>query len=167
MKSVGLQDNTHKKLKKLSATLNMSQGEFIDFAVTYFERVGLDPNTNVDILKRIDQLIRFIRTFEKENLIPLYKETIKANQVSIETSKKLPSSEDFGKVSNAIMALRQSINELKDGMNQHFRLQSGELSALSRSIQLSKGEILTAILDNKSREAIARQNGIDYKKGIF
>lgn len=68
-----------KSLKRLSAQLGLKQVEFINAAVDYFRKTGIDPTKEIfspreeiaKMTKRLDEVIGVIKTHERDKLGPL------------------------------------------------------------------------------------------------
>ena len=79
-KPLQIHSETHKNLRKLSGEHGRSMKEFIAQMVNYFKRTGIDPldiktENSTSAIKALDKrLIGFIKTQEKEKLIPLLDE---------------------------------------------------------------------------------------------
>ena len=80
MKTIAINEPTHKELKKLSEQAKMSMGDYMKEVALYFKRTGINPSTSdeqsphkaIKVLdKRIEQVISFIKTMEQERLNPL------------------------------------------------------------------------------------------------
>lgn len=86
-KSIAIDEKTQEQLKKLCKKHDIKQGEFVSLAVDFYLKADLDPKSgqvNVKreietMHKRINQLVAFIRTFEKEQMLPLLKEVNTTN----------------------------------------------------------------------------------------
>ncbi len=86
MKTIGVDEPTHKELKKLSAHAKMNMGEYLHQAALYFKRTGIDPSTTDEqsphkaikgLDKRVEQIIAFIKTMEMEKLNPLFERLVR------------------------------------------------------------------------------------------
>ncbi len=82
--TVNIKKEYQKELKKLSQSWGMSQVEFINNAIWYFKKTGINPKSTIfspkeEISKleaRLNQVLKFIRQQEKEKLNPLLDELI-------------------------------------------------------------------------------------------
>lgn len=89
MKTVGIDENTHKQLKKIAKENNKDMGEFISAAVTYFQQTGIDPGDEKqspkkaveENNKRLNQVIAFIKKQESEHLLPILKKMLENNEI--------------------------------------------------------------------------------------
>jgi phosphate uptake regulator len=92
MKSVGLTDVAHGKLKKYCERQDLGMGEFITAALVYFEKHGINPATHESpaaemnrLIKRLDQVIAFIRKQESDLLRPMV-EAVSISEARIDKS---------------------------------------------------------------------------------
>ncbi|NDV68932.1 BfmA/BtgA family mobilization protein [Dysgonomonas sp. 25] len=70
---------TFRKLEKLATSSGVTKKEFLAHACIYFERYGINPVIHESpaqemqkLIKRVDQVVAFIRTQEKEKLNPMF-----------------------------------------------------------------------------------------------
>jgi len=79
MKTIGLDDDTHASLKSYCAKHELTMNNFVRAALTYFRTTGINPTDPPESVKeelarmekRLNQVIAFQRTFERESMIPL------------------------------------------------------------------------------------------------
>lgn len=79
MATIHIQETTHKQLKTYCTKNGLTHGDFVNSALAYFSKSGIDPNSPPESVKeeiakvdkRISQLIAFQKTFEQKQLIPL------------------------------------------------------------------------------------------------
>ena len=77
-----------KSLRKLAQNHNLKQVEFINHAIAYFKKTGINPAEEIyspreeinKLSHRVDQVIRFIKTQEEKKLNPLLDELILVNR---------------------------------------------------------------------------------------
>lgn len=75
---------SQKELKRLSQSWGISQVEFLNHAIWYFKKTGINPNSPIfspkeelaKLDKRLEQVIKFIRHQQTEKLNPLLDEII-------------------------------------------------------------------------------------------
>jgi hypothetical protein len=92
MKSVGLTDEAHGKLKKYCERNDLGQGEFISAALVYFAKNGINPATHESpaaemsrVIKRVGEVIGFIRKQESDVLRPML-EAVSTSEARIDKS---------------------------------------------------------------------------------
>ena len=95
-----------KSLRSLAKTHNLKQVEFINHAIAYFKKTGINPSDQIfspreeinKLSTRMDQVIGFIKTQEEKKLNPLLDELIlisrrlndqMENQITIEHLREL------------------------------------------------------------------------------
>jgi hypothetical protein len=80
MKTIGIDDYTHKELKSLCSAHKKSIIEFIRYGVIYFKKTGIDPeqssNENPqkaikELTRRVDQVIAVIKAQQQDTMNPL------------------------------------------------------------------------------------------------
>jgi len=79
MATINVDESTKEGLKKYCTRNKITQGNFVKFALDYFQKSGIDPASPPESVKeelskmttRISQLIAFQKTFEKDQLLPL------------------------------------------------------------------------------------------------
>lgn len=89
MKTVGIDETTHKELKKIAKQNEKDMGSFIASAVTYFKATGIDPEDEKqspkkaieENNKRLNQVIAFIKKQESDHLFPILKKMMENNQL--------------------------------------------------------------------------------------
>lgn len=137
MKTIGVSDTTHTKLKRYCENNDINQGEFVESALKYFEKNGVHPVKHespaaemTKIVKRLDQVVAFIKKQESEILRPMAESVnISENRIQEDLSL-LATSEDvshlvkeFNKVlttyGNIMKALETDLGKkLKDQQTQ-------------------------------------------------
>jgi len=111
MPNIAVNELTHKEAKKLCKTLDISLGELVQHSVVYFKKTGINP-ANADnespikaikeLDKHIGQIVTFIRKLEGEKLNPLLGHLVTIRKQLDESITKLPKSERFEEVFNAL-----------------------------------------------------------------
>ena len=80
MKTINLDEYTHKELKSLCKVGKRSMVEFIRQGVVYFRKTGIDPNGSPDespqksikeLTRRVEQIIGVIKAQEQDKMNPL------------------------------------------------------------------------------------------------
>jgi hypothetical protein len=90
MKSIGIADEAHVKLKRYCDRNGLGLGEFISASLVYFEKHGINPATHespademLKVIKKLDQVIAFIRKQEQDLLRPMVQAVgISENRIS-------------------------------------------------------------------------------------
>ena len=168
MKSVGLPDGAHEKLKKYCERNGLGMGEFISAALVYFEKNGINPATHESpavemnrLIKRLDQVIAFIRKQESDLLRPMV-EAVSMSEARIDKSLQqvatvaqlahLASSFDnVIKQLNKLLAVHQEEGKAtrlntEKLLQEHSKKQLAALTEISRFLdEKSKGGLLASI----------------------
>ncbi len=80
MKTIGIDDYTHKELKNLCKVGRRSMVEFVRQGVVYFKKTGIDPGQSPndspqkaiqELTRRVEQIIGVIKTQEQDRINPL------------------------------------------------------------------------------------------------
>lgn len=79
MATINVEQTTRDELKEYCRKQDLTQGDFVKYALSYFKKSGINPSEPPQsikeelskIEKRISQLIGFQKTFERDNLLPL------------------------------------------------------------------------------------------------
>lgn len=122
MATINIDEPTKEALKKYCTRRQITQGNFVKFALDYFQQSGLDPASPPEsvkaelakIEKRISQSIAFQKTFERDHLLPLLEALTKTegkiNQHLSDLPKKLDNTlEGVAMLSKATSKLEQAM----------------------------------------------------------
>ncbi|RZJ99299.1 MAG: clindamycin resistance transfer factor btgA, partial [Flavobacterium sp.] len=78
MKTIGVSDSLHLKLKRYCDKNNLKLGEFIETSLNYLEKNGINPAEHESpaveiqrLIKRVDQVVAFIKKQESDLLRPM------------------------------------------------------------------------------------------------
>lgn len=107
MTTIWIDKQTHREVKVICKTLELTLGEFVKHSTSYFRKTGIDPSKSEsespyksikELEKRMGQVVGFIKTHEQEKLNPLFEHLIILTRKLGETMQKLPASERFDQV---------------------------------------------------------------------
>ena len=106
---------SQKELKKLSQSWGMSQVEFLNHAIWYFKKTGINPNSPIfspkeelaKLDKRLGQVIMFLRHQEKDKLTPLLDEIVIAERRLKESLALGVDKDDFNSLLIKILDLEE------------------------------------------------------------
>jgi hypothetical protein len=108
--TVTIDRETARKLERLAKQTGQTKKDFLSLSLDYFEKYGINPATHETpiqemerLRKRLDQVIAFIRTQEKDKINPMF-EAITATEVRIKNDLDT-------------IAKKQSVQELKSLLN--------------------------------------------------
>lgn len=109
--TIAISQQDLKRLEGFVKRKGISKKDFITISLDFFERTGLDPSKHESpkaelekVLKRIDQVIAFIKTQEKETLRPSFEAIVSSEErIKNDLSKilKIEHFNDFIKGFNA------------------------------------------------------------------
>lgn len=114
-----------KRLEEFVRRKGISKKEFITISLDFFERTGLDPTKHESskaelekVIKRVDQVIAFIKTQEKETLKPSFEAIVSSEErIKNDLSKilKIEHFNDFIRGFNAFaMETKNSLKAIND-----------------------------------------------------
>lgn len=141
--------STASKIDKLSRQNNMTKKDFIRATMDYIERNGINPLEHESpskemnkLIKRIDQIVGFMRTQEKEILRPVY-EAILSSEERIKFSlDNMLSKQDIKPISDKLQFILSDLSENKKTLN---------ISKLSQEEGL---KLLAKLIDAKGKTTI-------------
>ena len=92
--TIGVDKTTNKLIDKLCKRYNIRKGEIVKQAFLYVDKASINPTDPPEsvkselakILKRQDDIIRYIRNYEEEKLTPMIKAT---NSIAIRDRKSV------------------------------------------------------------------------------
>ncbi|WP_165027245.1 BfmA/BtgA family mobilization protein [Dysgonomonas sp. ZJ279] len=138
---------TAKKIDRICKANQCTKKDFLSAAVTYFEWYGINPLSHESpaqemerLIKRVDQVIAFIRTQEKEILRPACEaifstdERIKLNLENLASKQDIKNiSERFQLVTSNLKDNQSLINQTKSSQEQGFKLLSKLIDAKEKT----------------------------------
>ena len=94
MKTIGIPDELHTKLKKYCDKTGLNLGEFVETSLKYFEKSGINPAEHespaaemLKLIKRIDSVVAFIKKQESDLLRPMVESvSLSENRIQQELS---------------------------------------------------------------------------------
>lgn len=176
--SIGIDKSTNRVIDKLCKRYNLKKGEIVRLAFAYIDKASINPSEPPEsakaeltkINKRQDDLIRFIRHFEEEQLNPMIRatnsiavkfeavakilaekmdlEAKNSKEVLIQVLRKLD--EQFGKQADVINNHSKFINSLSQREEQHNR-------KLLKLISLYSEQATCGVMDGKRKEILKNE----------
>jgi hypothetical protein len=153
--TIGIDRSTNRQIDKLCKRYNLKKGEIVKLAFEYMEKACINPSEPPEsvkaelakINKRQDDLIRFIRHFEEEQLNPMIRAThsiaVKFDLVVKMLSEKLDLETENSK--NILIQVLQKLDEhfgrQAEVINNQARVLDGNTQSverLSKSLQQSQ-----------------------------
>lgn len=125
--TVNIKKEYQKELRKMSQSWGMSQVEFLNNAIWYFKKTGINPQSTIfspkeeiaKLDKRLDQVIKFLRHQEKDKLTPLLDEIIIAERRLKESLALGVDKEDFDSLQNRIVEIEKVV-KVQDEKNKKY-----------------------------------------------
>lgn len=119
MKTVGINDEIHSRLKVYCNNQDLNLGEFIDCSLSYFEKTGSNPKLDEaprdeinKLIKRLDQVIAFIRSQEKEYIRPAFEQVSIIEKRLKQDLENFTSRKDVNDLSGKINAIVEQLNNI-------------------------------------------------------
>ena len=138
--TVNIKKEFQKELRKLSQSWGISQVEFLNNAIWYFKKTGINPQSPIfspkeELVKlevRLNQIIKFIRLQEKEKLNPLLDELIITERRLKESLALGVDKSDFDTLSSKVMSLTNRIDSFSRDQEKYTVHISREITAFER-----------------------------------
>jgi len=166
MKTIGVSDTTHTKLKRYCENNNINQGEFVESALKYFEKNGVHPVNHespaaemTKIIKRIDQIFAFIKKQEIDLVRPMT-ESVNMSERRIQHDLSLLAKDD--RVNKLVTELSKLVNSYNDHLNRldnQFIKQLKEQNEQQKQQQEQNKEafkLLANLMDAKNQTTILK-----------
>ena len=169
MKTIGIPDEVHTKLKKYCDKSGLKLGEFIETALQYFEKSGINPAEHespaaemLKLIKRIDSVVAFIKKQESDLLRPLV-ESVSLSENRIQR--------ELGSISKTkeVDKITAAITKLVDNLNEAHETQMKNMLAIvnhhaGRNIEAIK--LIATLVDAKNQTGFLNDLGKAYSKKI-
>jgi hypothetical protein len=173
--TIGIDRSTNRQIDKLCKRYNLKKGEIVKLAFEYMEKACINPSEPPEsiktelskINKRQDDLIRFIRHFEAEQLNPMVKAThaislrFDATVKNLETqinSEFTASKENMETVSrkmnNGFNSQKEAIQEISKKMNLLYHFHKDKMNQLFNLIGLYAELVTCGVMDGKRKESL-------------
>ena len=153
--SIGIDKVTNRLIDKLCKRYNLKKGEIVRLAFAYIDKASINPSESPEsakaelakINKRQDDLIRFIRYFEEEQLNPMIRAT---NSIAVRFEKIVKDFGDMlaGEIETSRDLQNNVLKKLSEVFNQHAEVvnnQGKQISILSQVQQRSAKKLLKLI----------------------
>lgn len=140
MATINVDEATKETLKKYCKRHEITQGDFVKFALDYFLKAGIDPASPPlsikeelsKMEKRVSQVIAFQKTFERDNLVPLIRDL---RQTSEKVSQYAQLSEKITRLSEEVVNLSTRLVSTQNNLANHNTKLKGETSQELATIQ--------------------------------
>lgn len=167
MKTIGIPDEVHTKLKKYCDKTGMKLGEFIETALQYFEKSGINPAEHespaaemLKLIKRIDSVVAFIRKQESDLLRPMV-ESVSLSENRIQ--RELSSISKTGQVD----LLNAKLVKLVDNLNSaHETQMTNMIYVMNHHAEQNKAAmtLMATLIDAKNQSNFLNDIGKVYSK---
>ena len=145
--TIAIDKETDRLIEKLSKRYSLKKGEITKLAFQYLDKANIDPNeapesTKVElrrINKRQDDIIRFIRHYEEEQLNPMMRTS---NSIATRFDQIVKSMEDI---------ILSHLKANQEGQNNLLRMLSDKFTGHADAIN-NQGKQLSAIYKNQQRD---------------
>jgi hypothetical protein len=176
--SIGIDKSTNRLIDKLSKRYSLKKGEIVRLAFAYMDKACINPSEPPEsakaelakINKRQDDLIRFIRHFEEEQLNPMIRATnsiavkfetivkelgeLLANEIN--TSRELQDNV-LKKVSEIFNQHAGVINNQAKQINSLSQIQQRNMKKLLKLIHLYSELSACGVMDGKRKENLKNE----------
>lgn len=163
-----------RSLRKLASQHSLKQVEFINAAIDYFRKTGINPAEEIyspreeiaRLTKRVDEVIRFLQVHERNKLSPLMERLILLERKLSEGYGKVAEKEDLKKLIAGLQVLERqltsSISEVGQSLvAQNERAQTGMNTLKSLVVRLAKlVGLLFEAMRNRSKLGSMREEDI-------
>ena len=154
--TIGIDRLTNRLIDKLCKRYNLKKGEIVKLAFEYMEKASINPSDPPESVKaelakinrRQDDLIRFIRHFEEEQLNPMIRAT-NAIAVRFDTIAKTIETLVLSQIEQNQEKNNLILHRIADQFNKHVQAvnnQTGQLSALEQARKRDNKKLLNLII---------------------
>jgi len=167
MKTIGIPEEVHTKLKKYCDKSGLKLGEFIETALQYFEKSGINPAEHespaaemLKLIKRIDSVVAFIKKQESDLLRPLV-ESVSLSENRIQR--------ELGTISKTkeVALLNLTIERLVDNLDIAYKQQlDAVVKVVNRhAVQnIEAIKLIATLVDAKNQSGFLNDLGKTYSK---
>lgn len=143
--TIGIDRSTNRLVDKLCKRYNLKKGEIVKLAFEYMEKACINPSEPPEsvkaelakINKRQDDLIRFIRHFEEEQLNPMIRAT-NAIAVRFDTIAKTLETSVLSQIERSQEKNNTVLHRIADQFNKHVEAVNNQTRQLSALGQVQK-----------------------------
>lgn len=154
--TIGIDRSTNRLIDKLCKRYNLKKGEIVKLAFEYMEKAYINPSEPPEsvkaelakINKRQDDLIRFIRHFEEEQLNPMIRAT-NAIAVRFDTIAKTLETLVLSQIEQSQAKNNMILHRIADQFTKHVNAvnnQTGQLSAMGQAQKRDNKKLLNLII---------------------
>lgn len=171
--TIGIDRSTNRQIDKLCKRYDLKKGEIVKLAFEYMEKACINPSEPPEsikaelakINKRQDDLIRFIRHFEEEQLNPMIRAThsiavrfdgiVKALEELVKSETQTTREKHsiiLQKISDQFVKYAEAVNNQTKQLSALGQLQKQDNKKLSNLIMLYAELAVCGVMDGKRKE---------------
>lgn len=143
--TIGIDRSTNRLIDKLSKRYDLKKGEIVKLAFVYMEKASINPSEPPEsvkaelakINKRQDDLIRFIRHFEEEQLNPMIRAT-NSIAVRFDTVAKTLETLVLSQIEQSQAKNNMILHRIADQFTRHVDAVNNQTTQLSTLSQVQK-----------------------------
>ena len=173
--TIGIDRQTGKLIDKLCKRYSLKKGEIVRLAFVYIDRACINPSEAPEsvkselakINKRQEDIIRFIRHYEEEQLNPMIR-TVNSIAIRFDTTSKTLETlilsqleSDRGKQTAVLQKVREQFGKHADVINQQgkqlnalYQIHQRDYKKLLNLIQLYSELSACGVMDSKRKESL-------------
>lgn len=173
--TIGIDRSTNRQIDKLCKRYDLKKGEIVKLAFEYMEKACINPSEPPEsvkaelakINKRQDDLIRFIRHFEEEQLNPMIRAThsiavrfdgiVKALEELVKSETQTTREKHsiiLQKISDQFVKYAETVNNQTKQLSALGQLQKHDNKKLSNLITLYAELAVCGVMDGKRKESL-------------
>ena len=167
MKTIGIPDELHTKLKKYCDKTGLNLGEFVETSLKYFEKSGINPAEHespaaemLKLIKRIDSVVAFIKKQESDLLRPMVESvSLSENRIQRELSSLSKTKE--------VALLNLTIEKLVDNLDIAYKQQLDTMvKVVNHHAEQNKNAmtLMATLVDAKNQSNFLNDIGKVYAK---
>ncbi len=167
MKTIGIPDEVHNKLKKYCDKTGLNLGEFVETSLQYFEKNGINPAAHespaaemLKLIKRIDSVVAFIKKQESDLLRPMVESvSLSENRIQRELST-ISKTDQVEQLNTSILKL---VVDLKKAHDEQMR---NMLAVVNHHAGQNKEamSLMATLIDAKNQTGFLNDLGKTYLK---
>lgn len=167
MKTIGIPDEVHNKLKKYCDKTGLNLGGFVETSLKYFEKNGINPAEHespaaemLKLIKRIDSVVAFIKKQESDLLRPMV-ESVSLSENRIQ--RELSTISKTGQVDVLNTSILKLVVDLKKAHDEQIR---NLISVVNHHAEQNKTAmtLVATLIDAKNQSNFLNDVGKVYSK---
>jgi predicted GNAT family N-acyltransferase len=151
--TVNIETEAQKHLKKLAQHHGLTQLGFLNASVLYFRKTGINPAEEIyspreeiaKLTKRVDEVIRFLQTHEKQKLSPLMERLILLEKQLKENYSKTITTDDLNSILTEISTIKLQVQKSQQNLEPVIRNGFSTLETHNQAIYSFQQRIIALI----------------------